>query len=240
MAAPRLPTSPLALQGPAGLIDCLVDWPAPDAVRALPPGASGGLALVGHPHPLYGGTRDNKVAATMARAFAGLGWVAVRPNFRGVGASAGVHDHGQGETDDFHFLAETLPTLPALASILGAAPALALAGFSFGSFVAASCAQRLVAAGTPVSALVLVGTAAGKWPVPSVPPDTLVIHGERDDTIPIADVLPWALASQVPVVTLPGADHFFHRRLTRLKFLIQTHLAGRAALGWTTPGSADD
>jgi uncharacterized protein len=146
------------LAGPSGRIELVLE---------LPEGTPQGLALIGHPHPLYGGTLDNKVVATLARALATLGWIAARPNFRGVGASEGVHDNGAGETQDFLFLADALPTLPSCASVLPPAAPLALAGFSFGSFVAASAAQALAALGRPARALVLIGTlrpANGRFP----------------------------------------------------------------------------
>jgi alpha/beta superfamily hydrolase len=197
------------VDGPAGRIELAVD---------SPDGAPAGLAFVGHPHPLYGGTLENKVAATLARAFAGIGWLAVRPNFRGVGASAGSHDHGRGETDDFLHLIDTAPQW--LGPGLGTLPR-ALAGFSFGSFVAAQAAARLQ---PPASHLVLVGSAAGKWPMPAVAAETLVIHGEFDETIPLADVLAWARPQDLPVVVLPGADHFFHRRLATLRRLVCAHV----------------
>jgi hypothetical protein len=220
------------LPGPAGVIELVLE---------VPPGAPLGLALVGHPHPLYGGTLDNKVVATLARAFLSLGWIAARPNFRGVGASEGVHDHGAGETQDFLFLAEALPALPQCAGLPTPEAPLALAGFSFGSFVAAGAAQALAARGRPARALVLVGTAAGKWPIAKVDPASLVIHGEVDETIPLADVFAWAGQSDVPVTVLPGADHFFHRRLTRLKSLVQQYLLGTEQLARADGnGGSDD
>jgi alpha/beta superfamily hydrolase len=209
-----------AIEGPSGRIEYALDPPS---------GPSCGWAFIGHPHPLYGGTLDNKVAATLARAFAALGWIAVRPNFRGVGASAGVHDGGIGETQDFLHLIDTLARAPA-ASDGAPAPPLALAGFSFGSFVAARAAAALAERGRAVQALVLVGAAAGKWPMPPVDATSLVIHGEVDETIPLADVLAWARGSEVPVVVLPGADHFFHRRLAPLKRIVMQNLAGAAQL----------
>lgn len=212
------------IPGPAGRIEVALDWP--DERDAL-----AGVAFVGHPHPLYGGTLDNKVAATLARAFVAVGWLAVRPNFRGVGASEGTHDEGRGETDDFLHVIDTLPQWlsDAPAAAAAAAPR-ALAGFSFGSFVAACTARTLAARHRPVSHLVLVGTAAGKWPMPPVRAATLVIHGERDETIPLADVLDWARPQELPVVVLPGADHFFHKRLGTLKQLVIDHLLASAAL----------
>lgn len=196
------------IEGPAGRIEVAID--APEAAPL-------GLAFIGHPHPLYGGTLENKVAATLARAFVSLGWLAVRPNFRGVGASEGEHDHGRGETEDFLHVIATAPQW------LGTEPQLprALAGFSFGSFVAAQAAAKLA---PPPAHLVLVGAAAGKWPLPPVAAGSLVIHGEFDETIPLADVFAWARPQDLPVVVLPGADHFFHRRLSTLKRLVCEHV----------------
>jgi alpha/beta superfamily hydrolase len=206
------------IEGPAGRIEVALDRPEHPAL---------GVAFIGHPHPLYGGTLDNKVAATLARAFVALGWLAVRPNFRGAGRSEGAHDEGRGETQDFLHLIATAPTW------LGAGTAAelprALAGFSFGSYVAARAARTLAAQHHPVRHLVLVGCAAGKWPMPEVRADTLVIHGEMDETIPLRDVLDWARPQDLPVVVLPGADHFFHRRLTTLRRLVVQSLRGARA-----------
>ncbi len=189
------------LAGGAGQMEGLLDWPA---------GTPRGIALVAHPHPLYGGTMDNKVAQTLARTFVALGYVAARINFRGVGASQGVHDHGQGETDDMELLyrhmRERFPGLP-----------VALSGFSFGTFVQSKLQERLSAAGTPAERLVLVGTAAGKWQIADVPADTILIHGEHDDTITLQAVLDWARPQDIPVIVIPGADHFFHRKLGHIK-----------------------
>ena len=211
-------TEKLTAAGGAGQIEFALDWPEPATVR--------GIAYVGHPHPLYGGTLDNKVAATIARTFATLGWLAVRPNFRGVGRSEGAHDEGHGETEDFLHLIDALPSLPSLAGRVSAELPIALAGFSFGSFVAARAARTLAARHRPARHLVLVGCAAGKWPMPEVRRDSLVIHGENDETIPLADVFDWARPQDLPVVVIPGADHFFHRRLPLLKALISTHITG--------------
>jgi alpha/beta superfamily hydrolase len=194
------------LTGHAGNMECLLD---------LPEGTPRGIALVAHPHPLYGGTMDNKVAATLARTFVALGYVAARFNFRGVGASEGVHDDGRGEVDDMAVMMahmqEQYPGLP-----------VALTGFSFGTFVQAQFQQRLVQQGRPAERLVLVGTAAGKWPMPEVPADTILIHGELDDTITLQQVFDWARPQDLPVLVIPGADHFFHRKLGHIKnFVIQ-------------------
>jgi alpha/beta superfamily hydrolase len=161
------------------------------------------------PHPLYGGTMDNKVAVTLMRTFVNLGYVVARINFRGVGASAGVHDHGHRRNRRHGHAA------PMDGKISGLP--VALAGFSFGTFVQSHLAQRLAAAGTPAERLVLVGAAAKKWEMAAIPADTILIHGENDDTIPLIDVLDWLRPQDIPVIVIPGADHFFHRKLQHIK-----------------------
>lgn len=194
-------TQRFSIAGNAGALECALD---------LPEAAPRGLALVAHPHPLYGGTMDNKVAQTLARAFVALGYAAVRMNFRGVGKSEGVHDAGNGETDDMatllSYMQQQYPNLP-----------LALGGFSFGTFVQAQLQQRLLKQGRAAERLVLVGTAAGKWAMPQVPANTILIHGEQDDTIPLSDVFDWARPQDLAVIVIPGADHFFHRKLQHIK-----------------------
>ncbi len=198
--------------GAAGAVEVALDRPA---------GAPRGLALVAHPHPLHGGTLDNKVAQTLARAWVQLGFIALRPNFRGVGASAGSFDDGRGETDDMQQVLAHYRH--ALRGELGDAPQLALAGFSFGAFVAASVAQRLQAAGEPARHLSLVGPAVARFPFPALRAPQplaarmLVVHGERDEVVPLAAVLDWARPQQQPVLLAPGAGHFFHGMLTPLK-----------------------
>jgi alpha/beta superfamily hydrolase len=194
-------TRRLKLAGPAGDIECAIDTPA---------GMARGLALVCHPHPLHGGTMDNKVVQTLARAFVQRGYEAVRFNFRGVGASAGAWDEGRGETEDARAV---------LAACRQPGQALLLAGFSFGAYVAAR-----VAAGLPAEQaaerLVLVGPAASRFDMPAVPAGTLVIHGEADDVVPLSDVLAWARPLSQPVTVVPGAGHFFHGQLPLLKSLV--------------------
>lgn len=198
-------TQEFFISGAAGQLECKLDLPLDSEPR--------GIALIAHPHPLYGGTMDNKVTQTLARAFTAIGYVSVRMNFRGVGASAGVHDAGLGETDDMALLhahmSQQYPHLP-----------VALAGFSFGTFVQSQLQQRLIAQDIPAERLALIGTAAGKWQLPEVPANTILIHGEEDDTIPVSDVLDWARPLDIPVIVIPGADHFFHRKLHHIKQLI--------------------
>jgi alpha/beta superfamily hydrolase len=201
-------------EGPVGAIDVAIDWPT---------GSPRGIALVAHPHPLQGGTRDNKVAQTLARALVAVGHAVWRPNFRGVGQSAGVHDHGEGETEDLLALIEAIRVDPALPE--AARANLVLAGFSFGSFVQTRVARVLRARGVSLGPLVLVGAAVGRFPAEAVPSDTLVIHGECDDIVPLSAVLDWARPQELPVTVLPGADHFFHRRLTQVKRIVVAHLS---------------
>jgi uncharacterized protein len=189
------------IAGPAGALECAIDEPA---------GAPRGVAIVCHPHPQGGGTLDNKVAQTIARAFVQLGYRAVRFNFRGVGASAGAWDDGRGEVDD---------TLAVIAAFRDSSLPLVMGGFSFGAFVAAEAAHRLEAAHKP-GWLVLVGPSTQKQQVPPVPEGTLVIHGEADDVVPLASTLDWARPQLLPVVVMPGAGHFFHGQLTQLKNLV--------------------
>ena len=193
------------ITGSAGALECKLDLPSENTPR--------GIALIAHPHPLYGGTMDNKVAQTLARTFVALGYASARMNFRGVGASAGVHDAGNGETDDMEVLHDYMlanyPGLP-----------VALSGFSFGTYVQAQLQQRLTARGTAAERLALIGTAAGKWSLPDVPANTILIHGEQDDTITLTEVMDWARPQDLPVIVIPGADHFFHRKLHHIKQLV--------------------
>ncbi|HEU0258438.1 MAG TPA: alpha/beta hydrolase [Burkholderiales bacterium] len=186
------------IAGPAGRIECAVDSPE---------GAARGVALIAHPHPLFGGTLDNKVVQTLARAFVDLGYEAWRPNFRGVGATEGLHDDGRGELEDLRTIVRRL------------APAkLVLAGFSFGASLQARLAQEV-----ELEWLVLVGIGITRLEAPAVPEGTLVIHGERDDTVPLAAVLDWARPQDLPVVVVPGADHFFHRKLQVIRRIVQAN-----------------
>jgi alpha/beta superfamily hydrolase len=196
-------------QGESGPIEALVDAPVHEAVR--------GTAVIAHPHPLFGGTMQNKVVQTLARAFVQCGWQAVRFNFRGVGASAGTYDEGRGETSDM---------LAVIRQVAAEGP-LALAGFSFGAFVTSQVVQAL-GAERPPEKLVLVGTAASRFAVAPIAPDlherTLVLHGEQDDTVPLSSVMDWARPQSLPVMVIPGVEHFFHGQLPLLKSLVARHL----------------
>lgn len=212
-------TRVLLIDGPVGPIDVALDRPA---------GTVHGVAVVAHPHPLFGGTRDNKVAQTLARALLALGYVVWRPNFRGVGASAGRYDEGVGETEDLlevvrHARSEVQPSKAAA----GTALPLVLAGFSFGTYVQTRVAERLREASAPAQRLVLVGTATSRYAFGDVPADTLVVHGEHDETVPLQTVFDWARPQGLPVVVIPGGEHFFHRRLSLLKRIVIDALAPR-------------
>ncbi|KWI52404.1 alpha/beta hydrolase [Burkholderia pseudomultivorans] len=200
------------IAGPVGQIEIALDLP--DAVREGS-AAPRGIALVAHPHPLFGGTMDNKVAQTLARTLVQLNYVVYRSNFRGVGATEGVHDNGIGEADDLLAVLAHMRAQPAYADL-----PLVLAGFSFGTFVLSHVAKRLRDAGEAIERMVFVGTAASRWQVADVPENTLVIHGETDDTVPIASVYDWARPQELPVVVIPGAEHFFHRKLHVLKRVV--------------------
>lgn len=195
--------------GLAGPVEVSIDEPVLPAL---------GLAVISHPHPLFGGTKDNKVVQTLARAFIQMGYVTLRFNFRGVGKSAGEHDNGEGEADDLVHLTE-LARKQLLPPELQNQP-IAMAGFSFGAFVTSHGAQRLSNAGTPIGKLVLVGTATSRFKVAKVPENTLVIHGEVDDTVPLIDVFRWASEQNLPVMVMPGVEHFFHGKLPQLKEMV--------------------
>lgn len=191
-------TRRLDIDGPAGAIECALDEPT---------GAARGVAVLCHPHPQHGGTLDNKVVQTLARAFLQLGYRVARFNFRGVGGSAGSWDQGRGEVDD---------ALAVIAALREPGLPLALGGFSFGGYIAAEAAARL-AGSAAVERLVLVGPATSRFHLPTVPADTVVVHGESDDVVPLAATLDWARPQSLPVIVLPGVGHFFHGQLTLLK-----------------------
>ena len=185
--------------GAAGRIECAVD--TPDGPRR-------GHALIAHPHPLFGGTNDNKVVQTLARACLDVGYEAWRPNFRGVGETQGTHDEGRGELEDLAAIVDHLKP-----------ERLVLAGFSFGAGVQVMLAQRV-----KCEKLVVVGVAVTRFQLPPAPAGTLVIHGENDETVPLATVLDWARPQDLPVVLIPGADHFFHRKLQPIRSLVHDAL----------------
>ena len=192
----------IRVAGPVGALDTIV-VPAQGEVR--------GIAVICHPNPLQGGTNTNKVVQTAARTLSRMGYACYCPNLRGVGQSEGLHDHGEGEVED------VIAVVEHARNEQGDLP-LALAGFSFGGFVAARTRARIEA-----DKLLLMGVAVGKYeiPTPPVPAGTLVIHGEQDEVIPLSAVLEWARPQDLPVLVFPGAGHFFHGKLVRLGQMIE-------------------
>jgi len=215
----RASAEEMRIAGPAGAIEIVIDHPVGFADEGALEAARG-IALVAHPHPLFGGTLDNKVVQTLAKTFAELGYIAIRPNFRGVGASEGEHDHGDGETDDL------VAVIDFARGRYGELPVV-LAGFSFGAYVQTRVAHRLASQHRAPERMVLVGMADGlvtggrRYAAEKVPADSIVIHGELDETVPLANVLNWARPQDLPIVVVPGADHFFHRRLQILRDIVK-------------------
>ena len=208
-------TQKSTVQGAAGVIEIATDLPA-DGVP------SKGVAVIAHPHPLFGGTLDNKVVQTLARAFTQCGWTAARFNFRGVGKTEGVHDEGRGELDD----------MLAVVAHLVPSGALCLAGFSFGAFVTTHAFDKLHTT-RQIDKLVLVGTSVSRSAAAPIDAaahgNTIVIHGEADDTVELGAVLSWARPQSLPVTVVPGGGHFFHGQLPLLKSLVVRHLSSTAS-----------
>jgi uncharacterized protein len=202
------------VEGPAGALELLVDAPATQPL---------GVALVAHPQPLLGGSAVHKVPQFLARGLVESGWAVVRPNFRGVGRSAGVHDSGMAETDDLLFLVQGIRELPA-------GQRLALVGFSFGAFVQARVGRALADTGAPAWRTVLAGMPFGevdggrRYDTPDGIPAALVVHGEADERVPMQSVLNWARPLGQPVTIVPAADHFFTGKLPALRALVLSHL----------------
>lgn len=205
-------TERLLIPGPAGSIEAALDRP-PKGV------AVAGLAVVAHPHPLFGGTLDNKVAQTIARAFVARQMICLRPNFRGVGQSESEHDHGFGEVDDlwaaWKWLINAFPDVHGLRW---------MGGFSFGAVMATHIAHdwpsHEISRGQPeLSRVILVGLGISddRRPAAALTPAARLIHGENDEVISLQSVLKWVEPQQHPVMVMPGATHFFHARLPFLR-----------------------
>ncbi|QYY27801.1 alpha/beta fold hydrolase [Cupriavidus pinatubonensis] len=200
--------------GEAGRIELIVDMP-----RAV----ASGIAVVAHPHPLQGGTATHKVPHVLAKALAARGYVTVRPNFRGVGETEGEHDAGDGETNDtvavVNHLRQQYPGLP-----------LVLAGFSFGAYVVALTVQVLASQGLACPHVILTGMPWGTIPghrsyaTPDVPSTALVVHGENDERVTLGAVLDWARPQEMPIVVVPGANHFFTGKLSALERVVGRYL----------------
>jgi uncharacterized protein len=194
-----------SIPAPSGILHGVVHMPQ-DAPRAI--------AIVAHPLSTMGGTMDNKIVTTLVKTFTDLGFIAVRFNFRGVGESSGIYDEGNGEVEDVlaiaHYARQAFEKLP-----------LILAGFSFGGYVQARAAEKLHA-----NKLVLVAPAVGRFAMPPVAENSLVIHGEKDEVVPLAEILDWARPQQLPVVLVPEATHYFHGHLQQIKSIVSRHFTG--------------
>ncbi len=223
MASP-FPVTKSLINGAAGAIEiaahvCEVQMPI-------------AVAVVAHPHPLFGGTMDNKVVTTLARALFDAGAATYRFNFRGIGKTEGVHDDGRGETAD-------LLTVVAHARGTHAGLPLWLSGFSFGAAVTLAASEQL-----HCEEMILVAPGFSRmshWQnVKSggvTPETTLLIHGEKDETVPLIDSLNWARPRDIAMVVVPDADHFFHQRLHILRRVIGRWMAQHASATKGTTGT---
>ena len=182
-----------------------------EGIAHLPDESPQAIVVVAHPLPTMGGTMDNKVVTTLAKTFVELGFVALRFNFRGVGNSSGEFDEGNGEVED------VLAVVRHARQEYGDLP-LILSGFSFGGYVQARAALQL-----HPQQLVLVAPAVGRFQMPNVPANTLLIQGDMDEVVELQTVMEWARPQHLPVVVLPGAGHFFHGRLVQLKQIVLQH-----------------
>ncbi len=189
--------------GPAGNLEGMVH---------LPEGEPHAIAVIAHPLPIMGGTMDNKVVTTLVKIFVELGYAVLRFNFRGVGESEGSYDEGRGETVDAIaaalFMRDEFGELP-----------LFTAGFSFGAYVQARAALEL-----KPQRMVLIAPAVGRFEMPPVPVNTVLVHGDQDEVVALSDLLDWARPQHLSVVVLAGAEHFFHGRLTQLRLVVSQQL----------------
>lgn len=204
------------IDGEAGQVEVILD---------VPRAPLRGIAIVGHPQPLLGGRARHKVPHFLARALSEAGWLVARPNFRGVGRSAATHDEGTGEARDVLALHDLLRAGRPNARM-------ALVGFSFGAFVQARVARELADRGEAAWRVCLAGMPWGevdggrRYDTPNGLPDTLVVHGEQDDRVPLTAIMEWARPDKQPVVVVPDADHFFTGKLPILRRLVLDWLAG--------------
>lgn len=201
------------INGPAGKIQIIIDRPP---VPAL------GIVVISHPQPLLGGSPRHVVPLTLSRRLSMAGWIAVRPSFRGVDGTEGEYSGGMGETVDsavvVRYLRRRFEGLP-----------VAMVGFSFGAHVFARtvCDMEQEEA---IEKVVLLGLPIGEveggrhYPAMPVPERTLLIHGERDDIAPFANVLDWARSEYRPVLLFSGANHFFKGCLDQVADRILEHL----------------
>jgi alpha/beta superfamily hydrolase len=186
----------LRISTPGGRMETVIDDPGESRK---------GLLLIAHPHPLQGGSMDNKVVHTLARVATDHDYVAVRPNFRGVGMSEGEYDHGVGETEDMlaiiEFVSRNYPDLP-----------WRLAGFSFGGYVQHRVAKRI-----KTDCVLLVAPPVNLYTFDAPASATRLIHGDKDEVVPLAGAQDWATQHHIPLTVIHDSDHFFHGKLIELK-----------------------
>lgn len=203
----------VSIEGPAGTLQCIVEDVGPDAQ---------GYAVVCHPHPLFGGTMDNKVVVTVARALHESGISTIRFNFRGVGSSTGTYDEGRGESADAQCVAER-----------GArhwpGSALTCVGFSFGSYVALQLALS-----RPTARLITIAPAVTRFAYDALKrPDCpwLIVQGDADDVVDPQAVIEWAglLSPPATLALMPGSGHFFHGKLLELKEIVLAEIRSGAS-----------
>ncbi len=199
-------TQKFFIGGPAGKLEVILGEP-----ESIPKG----IAIIAHPHPLHGGTMDNKVIHTLFTTLLALGFITAKFNFRGVGKSEGAFDHGIGEIKDVTAVTQTIRNQFHAHS---ADLPLLLAGFSFGGAIQLHAAEQLAP-----EFLILVAPSVVNLNAPAVPETTklaLIIQGDQDDIVIPGDLLAWATPQSQPIIFIPGAEHFFHGKLALLKQVI--------------------
>lgn len=201
----------LLLKGPAGDIEAITTTASEEKKISA-------TVIICHPHPLHGGTMNNKVISTLARTFHDMGLHTVRFNFRGVGKSSGIHDEGNGETDDVLAIATWIKTQRPT-------DALWLAGFSFGGFVAASAATKL-----DVAELITIAPQVSRFLTAKLPPiicPWLIVQGGQDDIVSPQELYAWVetLEPKPKLIRLPNAGHFFHGQLLELRKILEEMFA---------------
>ena len=194
------------IDGPAGKLEVILGEP-----ESIPKG----IAIIAHPHPLHGGTMDNKIIHTLFTTLLALGFITAKFNFRGVGKSEGTFDHGIGEIEDVMVVTQTVRDQ---FNAHSADLPLLLAGFSFGGAIQLHAAEQLAP-----EFLILVAPSVVNLNAPAVPETTklaLIIQGDQDDIVIPGDLLAWATPQSQPIIFIPGAEHFFHGKLALLKQVI--------------------
>lgn len=210
-------TERLTLDGPEGQLEAVLEGDTPE--NAEKPSL---LAIICHPHPLFGGDMDNKVVTTLGRAARTVGAVTLRFNFRGVGASQGAYSDGMGETEDLiavhHWLTARYPGVKVW-----------LAGFSFGCYPAARGAEVLAANAMPAAALMLVAPPVHHYDFQSVEScgcPVTVVQGDDDEVVPAGQVFRWSERTPLSpdLIRFPDSGHFYHGHLEQLKAVAVSRL----------------